>query len=318
RLLGRIERQIRVLDVAGNQPRTLERAADPFRDPLHQPLELFRVRCRHGYEPQVPLAFPAIDAIQHEEVKMHIKIERTAESLDQRHGSGHTARTCQAGLADQMPRDRAIDDAEHLRHDLGPGREQIAQRKWQRQHPLADRLSRQDFVHEQRGRLGHPPSAAARTEAAALAAERNQLLSLTRLALDAQKPVLESATLQIRLKLVLDRIGAFGDQPWLALIAIYVLTNLFTEVLTNNAAAVLVFPIAAATAATLGVSFEPFVFVIMMAASAGFATPIGYQTNLMVYGPGGYRFSDYVKFGVPLNLLVGAVTVVLAPIFWPF
>src|SRR5690606_16478673 len=119
-------------------------------------------------------------------------------------GSGHTARTCQAGLADQMPRDRAIDDAEHLRDDLGPGREQIAQRKRQRQHPLADRLARQDIVHEQRGRLGHPPSAAARTEAAALAAERNQLLSLTRLALDPQKPVLESPTLQIRLKLVLD------------------------------------------------------------------------------------------------------------------
>lgn len=113
-------------------------------------------------------------------------------------------------------------------------------------------------------------------------------------------------------------IGAFGQEPWLALIGLYVLTNVFTEVLTNNAAAVLVFPIAAATAETLGVSFEPFVFVIMMAASAGFATPIGYQTNLMVYGPGGYRFSDYVKFGVPLNLLVGAVTVVLAPIFWPF
>jgi di/tricarboxylate transporter len=113
-------------------------------------------------------------------------------------------------------------------------------------------------------------------------------------------------------------IGAFGDQPWLALLGIYVLTNLFTEVLTNNAAAVLIFPIAAATAEGLAVSFEPFVFVIMMAASAGFATPIGYQTNLMVYGPGGYRFSDYVRFGLPLNVLVGTVTVLLAPLVWPF
>ncbi len=113
-------------------------------------------------------------------------------------------------------------------------------------------------------------------------------------------------------------IGAFGDHPWLALLGVYVLTNVFTEVLTNNAAAVLIFPIAAATAENLGVSFEPFVFVIMMAASAGFATPIGYQTNLMVYGPGGYRFSDYVKFGLPLNVLIGAVTVALAPIIWPF
>jgi di/tricarboxylate transporter len=56
----------------------------------------------------------------------------------------------------------------------------------------------------------------------------------------------------------------------------------------------------------------------MMAASCGFATPIGYQTNLMVYGPGGYRFSDYVRFGLPLNTLVGVVTVLLAPVFWPF
>ncbi|MGB7214229.1 MAG: SLC13 family permease [Gammaproteobacteria bacterium] len=113
-------------------------------------------------------------------------------------------------------------------------------------------------------------------------------------------------------------IAAFGDNPWLALLGIYLLTNLFTEVLTNNAAAVLIFPIAAATAESLDVSFRPFVFAIMMAASAGFATPIGYQTNLMVYGPGGYRFADYVRFGVPLNVLIGAVTVVLAPMIWPF
>jgi len=113
-------------------------------------------------------------------------------------------------------------------------------------------------------------------------------------------------------------IAAFGDNPWLALLGIYLLTNLFTEVLTNNAAAVLIFPIAAATAESLDVSFRPLVFAIMMAASAGFATPIGYQTNLMVYGPGGYRFADYVRFGVPLNVLIGAVTVVLAPTIWPF
>lgn len=113
-------------------------------------------------------------------------------------------------------------------------------------------------------------------------------------------------------------IGAFGDNPWLALLAVYVLTNLFTEVLTNNAAAVLIFPIAAATAESLDASFRPFVFAIMMAASAGFATPIGYQTNLMVYGPGGYRFSDYLRIGVPLNVLVGVITVLLAPLIWPF
>jgi hypothetical protein len=103
RLLGRIERQISVLDSACNEPRALERAADPLRDPLHQPIELGRSGRRHGHEPQVALAFPVIDAIQHEEVKVDVQIERAAESLDQRHGSGHTARTCQAGLADQMP-----------------------------------------------------------------------------------------------------------------------------------------------------------------------------------------------------------------------
>jgi di/tricarboxylate transporter len=88
--------------------------------------------------------------------------------------------------------------------------------------------------------------------------------------------------------------------------------------ITNNAAAVLVFPIASATASGLGVSFWPFVAVIMIAASASFATPIGYQTNLMVYGPGGYRFTDYLRIGLPMNLAIGIVTVLLAPFIWPF
>ncbi len=113
-------------------------------------------------------------------------------------------------------------------------------------------------------------------------------------------------------------IGALGGSPWLALLAVYVITSAFTALITNNAAAVIVFPIAQATAASLGVSLWPFVFVIMMAASASFATPIGYQTNLMVYGPGGYRFSDYVRFGLPLSVLLGAVAVLLAPVIWPF
>ncbi|MGB8329504.1 MAG: SLC13 family permease [Polyangiales bacterium] len=109
-----------------------------------------------------------------------------------------------------------------------------------------------------------------------------------------------------------------GEQPWFALAAVYLVTMVFTEFITNNAAAVLVFPIAQATAEALGVSFWPFVVAIMMAASASFATPIGYQTNLMVYGPGGYRFTDYVRFGLPLNLLLAAVTICLIPLFWPF
>jgi di/tricarboxylate transporter len=113
-------------------------------------------------------------------------------------------------------------------------------------------------------------------------------------------------------------VGLAGDNPWLALIAVYVITSLFTEVITNNAAAVLVFPIAQATAESLGVSLWPFVAVIMMAASASFATPIGYQTNLMVYGPGGYRFSDYGRIGAPMNVLLGVIAVTLAPFIWPF
>lgn len=109
-----------------------------------------------------------------------------------------------------------------------------------------------------------------------------------------------------------------GQQPWLALLVIYALTSVMTEVITNNAAAVLMFPIAQSAAETLGVSLWPFIVVLMLAASASFATPIGYQTNLMVYGPGGYRFSDYLRIGLPLNILLGLVTVALAPLIWPF
>jgi di/tricarboxylate transporter len=105
---------------------------------------------------------------------------------------------------------------------------------------------------------------------------------------------------------------------WLTLAAIYAATLLATELITNNAAAALMFPLAMSTAASLNVNPMPFVITIMMAASAGFATPIGYQTNLMVYGPGGYKFSDYVRLGVPLDILIGIVTVILTPIFFPF
>lgn len=106
--------------------------------------------------------------------------------------------------------------------------------------------------------------------------------------------------------------------PWLSLVMIYLVTLLVTELITNNAAAALMFPFAMATAAKLGVNYQPFVIAVMMAASAGFATPIGYQTNLMVYGPGGYKFSDYVKVGLPLDLLVAAVTCIIAPLVFPF
>ena len=113
-------------------------------------------------------------------------------------------------------------------------------------------------------------------------------------------------------------IAAAGDQPHLVLAALYVVTMLFTELMSNNAAAVLTFPIAWQTAADLGVNPMPFIMAMTVAASCGFATPMGYQTNLMIHGPGGYKFSDYMRFGGPLNLLVMAITIALAPLIWPF
>ncbi len=106
--------------------------------------------------------------------------------------------------------------------------------------------------------------------------------------------------------------------PLAALAAIYLITSIVTAVITNNAAAVLIFPFCLETAQLYEVSPRPFLMALVLAASASFATPIGYQTNLMVYGPGGYRFSDYVRIGLPLNLLLGLVAIALIPLFWPF
>lgn len=113
-------------------------------------------------------------------------------------------------------------------------------------------------------------------------------------------------------------IALTGDAPHFALASVFITTALFTAVATNNVAAVVMFPIALATANDLGVSFMPFAITIMVAASASFATPIGYQTNLMVYGVGGYRFNDYLRIGIPLTLLIGLVTVLLTPLWWSF
>ncbi len=109
-----------------------------------------------------------------------------------------------------------------------------------------------------------------------------------------------------------------GDNPWLALAIIYAVTNILTEAITNNAAAALIFPIALALSKSLDVSFMPFAIAIMIAASASFSTPIGYQTNLMVYGPGGYKFTDFMRVGIPLNILFWLITVTLTPLFYPF
>jgi di/tricarboxylate transporter len=119
--------------------------------------------------------------------------------------------------------------------------------------------------------------------------------------------------------LLADYIGniARGDPFW-ALVVLYVATVIVTELITNNAAGVLMFPIAMAVAQDGNVSYLPYVVAIMVGASAGFITPIGYQTNLMVYGPGGYRWMDYVRFGTPLSIVVGIATVTIVPRVWPF
>jgi di/tricarboxylate transporter len=113
-------------------------------------------------------------------------------------------------------------------------------------------------------------------------------------------------------------LSAAGSDPYLTLIGVYFVTWLLTELLTNNAAVALMFPIAIAAAEQLEVNLLPFVMMLMIAGSASFVTPIGYQTNLMVYGPGGYHFTDYVRIGTPLALLVGLTALLVAPLVWPF
>ena len=116
-------------------------------------------------------------------------------------------------------------------------------------------------------------------------------------------------------------VGQFAPahlQNVIMLALIYLITSTFTEFLSNNAAVALMVPIALGIASTLGVDPRPFVIASCIAASASFATPIGYQTNTYVYGVGGYRFFDFTKVGLPLNLICFVVTVTVVPIFWDF
>lgn len=108
-----------------------------------------------------------------------------------------------------------------------------------------------------------------------------------------------------------------GLAPFMIVWAIYLLTSLLTEMISNNAVAVVVTPVAIGLSQAMGVDPRPLVVAVMLAASCSFATPIGYQTNMMVYGPGGYRFSDFLRIGVPLNLSVGLLASVLVPVFFP-
>lgn len=107
-------------------------------------------------------------------------------------------------------------------------------------------------------------------------------------------------------------------EPIVVLAAIYLIATLMTEVVTNNAVAILLTPITIGVAHSIGVDPRPFVVAVMFGASASFMTPIGYQTNTYVFGAGGYKFSDFPKVGAPLNLLLWIVAVIFIPIFWPF
>jgi di/tricarboxylate transporter len=113
-------------------------------------------------------------------------------------------------------------------------------------------------------------------------------------------------------------IGIVGTTPFLSLVAVFLLTSVFSELVTNNAAVVLMFPIAISVAATLGVDAMPFVIAVVMAAAGAVATPIGYQTNLMVYAAGGYVFWDFVRAGLPLLIVTAAVALAVIPLVWPF
>jgi di/tricarboxylate transporter len=109
-----------------------------------------------------------------------------------------------------------------------------------------------------------------------------------------------------------------GSSPIMILGAIILLTSICTQLLSNNATAVLLLPIAVSTAIGIGVDPKPFIIGVCFGASACFATPMGYQTNLMVYGPGGYRFTDYMKLGIPLNIFVVVASTLCIPLLWPF
>ncbi len=106
--------------------------------------------------------------------------------------------------------------------------------------------------------------------------------------------------------------------PLVVLAVLYLLVSILTELITNNAVAILMTPIAISIAHTMDVDPRPFLVAIMFGASASFATPVGYQTNTYVYGAGGYRFTDFLKVGIPLNLLLWLTAVLLIPLIWPF
>src|SRR5690606_772227 len=105
--------------------------------------------------------------------------------------------------------------------------------------------------------------------------------------------------------------------PQFVVLAVYLLAMVMTEIISNNAVGVIFTPVAIELGHSLGLDPRGLVVAVMFAASAAFSTPIGYQTNMLVYGPGGYRFSDYLKVGIPLNLLLALTASMTIPALWP-
>ena len=112
--------------------------------------------------------------------------------------------------------------------------------------------------------------------------------------------------------------GAVGQNPYVILAAVFTIASLLTNMITAKAAAIVTLQIADAAATSLGVNLAPFAIAVIIGCAASFATPYGYQTNMMVYGPGGYRSSDYLRLGLPLTVLTGIITLIIAPLRWSF
>jgi di/tricarboxylate transporter len=150
----------------------------------------------------------------------------------------------------------------------------------------------------------------------AFAAVEGRLIALI-LAMLCVGAALESAG---AVRLIAEALGPALAQapPALVLWGLILATSLTTELVTNNAVAVVMTPVAIAIAQSIGVDPRPFAVGVMIAASAAFATPVGYQTNTLVYSAGGYRFTDYLRIGAPLNLIVGVVAALIIPLIWDF
>lgn len=117
----------------------------------------------------------------------------------------------------------------------------------------------------------------------------------------------------------IEAVGAVGDLSPIVLLAVfYLMTSILTEAMSNNAAAVLLAPIALSTAQQTGIDPKPLLMAITFAASTGFSTPVGYQTNTMIYNVGGYRYTDFLRTGVPLSIIFWILSVIFIPRFWSF